>query len=153
MRWSGIGRGSGFSDHFPVAAKFVTVPDGRADRWIALRSASVEQPDSGEPPEDRIRQHRPRKVALAADKLPAGASFRSPAYLGKIVRVEGIVASGARLAVEFLGETYDVFSHDEALRKKLRNDFKAGDRVRFYGELGQYRGRWQFVIQDASWVK
>ena len=34
----GIGRGSGFSDHFPVAA--VTVPDGRADRWIALRSIS-----------------------------------------------------------------------------------------------------------------
>jgi len=55
--------------------------------------------------------------------------------------------------VEFLGETYDVWSYDEALRNKLREEHKAGDTPRFYGELNQYRERWQFVIHDASWVK
>ncbi len=154
VRWSGSGPGgSGFSDHFPVSAKFVTVPDGRADRWIALRDASVEQQDSGAPVKIGYGGIDLEKVALIAEKLPAGASLRRPSNLGKIVRVDGIVAPGTRLAVDFLGETYDVFSHDEALRKKLRGDFKAGDRVRFYGELGQYRARWQFVVQDASWVK
>jgi hypothetical protein len=46
-----------------------------------------------------------------------------------------------------------VFSHDAHFRKKLRAEFQAGQTVRFYGELGQYRERWQFVIQDPSWVR
>ena len=154
VRWSGTGpNGGGFSDHFPIAARFTTVTDGRTDRWLALRSPSADQPGDGAPVKIGYGALDLAKVALTADKLPAGASLRDAVNLGKIVRVEGVVAAGPRLAVEFHGETYDVFSHDEALRKKLRADFKAGERVRFYGELGQYRERWQFVIQDAAWVK
>jgi hypothetical protein len=63
------------------------------------------------------------------------------------------VLGGARLAVEFRGEVYDVWSFDEALRNKLRADYTEGATIRFYGELGQYRERWQLVIQDASWIK
>ena len=40
-----------------------------------------------------------------------------------------------------------------SLRSRLRASFKEGAPMRFFGELGQYRGRWQFVIHDASWVK
>ncbi len=84
--------------------------------------------------------------------LPSG-SLRIEANKGRILRVEGRVLPGNRLAVEFRGESFDVFSFDAALREKLRADFRAGDTLRFYGELGQYRDRWQFIIQDASWVK
>ena len=68
---------------------------------------------------------------------------------------QGLLVAGAddRLAVEFLGETFDVWSYDEPLRARLRAEHKAGAPLRFYGELGQYRGRWQFVVRDASWVK
>jgi hypothetical protein len=52
-----------------------------------------------------------------------------------------------------MGETYDVYSHDPALLAKLREDHQAGDTLRFYGELGIFRERWQFVVQDPSWVK
>ena len=67
--------------------------------------------------------------------------------------MEGRVVGGTRLAVEFRGETYDVWSFDETLRNQLMADHPEGAALRFYGELGQYRERWQFVIQDASWVK
>ena len=65
----------------------------------------------------------------------------------------GRVARGSRLMVEFMGDTFDVWSFDEPLRNKLRADYKEGATLTFYGELGVYRDRWQFVIQDATWVK
>jgi hypothetical protein len=155
VRWAFEGpAGQGFSDHFPVAAKFVTVADNRADKYLALRRASAEGPADAAPvlTVDYAAMDL-AKVALTAAALPAGASLRADGYKGAIVRVEGVVAPGARLAVEFRGETYDVFSHDADLRKKLRADFQAGQSVRFYGELGRYKERWQFVIHDPSWVK
>jgi endonuclease/exonuclease/phosphatase family metal-dependent hydrolase len=154
VRWTFDGAtGGGFSDHFPVFARFVTVTDNRADRYLSLRNASVDK--GGPPPSTKIDHAKVdvEKVALTAKSLPAGASIRSDAYKGKIFRVEGKVVAGSRLAVEFLGETYDIWSYDEALRNKLRADFPEGATLRFYGELGQFRGRWQFVVQDAAWVK
>lgn len=158
-RWTNEGpAGGGFSDHFPVAAKFVTVADERTDRYVSLRNASVER--GGPAPSAKIDYAKvdvekvaARVGAQGAGALPAGTSIRTEANKGKIFRVEGRVAPGARLAVEFAGDVYDVWSYDAALREKLRAEFKEGATMKFYGELGQYRGRWQFVVQDPSWVK
>jgi hypothetical protein len=153
LRWSGDGAaGSGFSDHFPIYAKFVTVTDGRADRYLPLRNASAESAVV-EPVKIGYAKIDVEKTAIRAAQVPADTSIRSDGYKGKIFRVEGVVAKPKRLGVEFLGETYDVWSYDEALRNKLREEHKSGDTLRFYGELNQYRERWQFVIHDASWVK
>ena len=153
LRWSGDGpAGSGFSDHFPIYAKFVTVPDGRADRYLPLRNASAETATAEVVKIDYAKIDL-EKTAIKAAQIPADTSIRSDAYKGKIFRVEGIVAKPKRLGVEFLGETYDIWSYDEALRNKLREEHKAGETLRFYGELNQFRERWQFVIHDASWVK
>ncbi len=153
-RWTFEGpAGGGFSDHFPVYAKFLTVADNRTDRWVALRRASVE---SAEPEEGRKVDFGAidlERVAVRAEQVPADTSLRSDAYRGKIVRVEGTVGPERRLSVSFLGEVYDVWSFDEGLREKLRERFRAGETVRFYGELGQFKERWQFVIPDESWVK
>lgn len=154
VRWSFDGAGgSGFSDHFPVVARFVTVRDGRADRYLNLQNASVEW--AGPPPDVKIgyAQIDLPRIAVKAQDVPSGQSIRTDAYRGKIFRVEGQVAGGNRLAVEFRGETYDVWSHDEALRNRLRAAHAEGATIRFYGELGRFRDRWQFVIQDPSWVK
>lgn len=153
LRWSGDGpAGSGFSDHFPIYAKFVTVTDGRADRYLPLRNASAETA-TVEPVKIDYAKIDLEKTAIRVPQIPPDTSIRSDAYKGKLFRVEGTVAKPKRLGVEFLGETYDVWSYDEALRNKLREEHKAGDKLSFYGELNQYRERWQFVIHDASWVK
>ena len=155
VRWTFEGpAGRGFSDHFPVAAKFVTVAENRPDRYLPLRNASADR-GTGPAVANKIDYTKVdlEKVALYPEKLPAGTNLRADLFKGKIVRVDGKVARGTRLAVEFRGETYDVFSFDEAFRKKLREEFKAGEPMRFYGELGQYRERWQFILRDPSWVK
>lgn len=154
VRWSFAGPGgAGFSDHFPVYAKFITVPDNRTDRYLPLRDASVER--GGTSPNSRIDYSKidVEKVALSFEKLPAGANVRTADYKGKIFRVEGTVHHGKRLAVDFRGDVYDVWSFDAKLRDKLRAAHKAGAPIRFYGELSQYKERWQFVIHDESWVK
>ena len=87
------------------------------------------------------------------DQIPEGSSLRQEALIGKIVRVEGKVAAGSRLKVVLRNDVYDIWSFDSKLRKKLRNDYEKDDTMRFYGELGLYKGRWQFIVRDASWVK
>jgi hypothetical protein len=154
VRWSGDGpAGSGFSDHFPLVARFTTVPDNRTDRYLALRQPGAERP--GPPPSTKIDFSRIdlEKTAVKPESLAAGTSILTEDNKGKLFRVVGTVAAGSRLAVEFRGETIDIWTFDEALRNRLRAEHKAGDTIRFYGELGTFRGRWQFVIQDPAWVK
>lgn len=152
LRWSGAGpAGSGFSDHFPIYARFTTVADNRPDRYLPYKPSAVAESDAAVKVDHR--QLDLAKVALRSEQIPAGTSIRTPAYFGKIFRVEGKVGEGKRLTVEFRGETYDVWSFEEPLRTKLRAAHPAGDAIRFYGELGQYKERWQFIIRDESWVK
>jgi endonuclease/exonuclease/phosphatase family metal-dependent hydrolase len=154
LRWTFDGAaGAGFSDHFPIAARFVTVTEGRKDRYLALRNASEGKTSAAARKTIDYAKTDLQRVAVQLDAIPAGASIRTADFKGKIFRVEGKVLGGARLAVEFRGEVYDVWSFDEALRNKLRADYPEGATIRFYGELGQYRERWQLVIQDASWIK
>lgn len=154
LRWSFAGpAGSGFSDHFPVSARFRTVEDGRTDRKLTLVNPSKEDPAAA--PGTRVDYATVdlAQVAIRPESLPARVDLREEARKGGIFRVEGRIAPGGRLAIEFRGQTYDVWSHDAALRERLRASLRAGDTFRFYGELGTYRDRWQFVIQHPSWVQ
>lgn len=153
VRWSFEGPdGSGFSDHFPVYAKFITVSDNRPDRYLPLNKAST---DSGLASVNRVEFDKVdlEKVAVKMADLPRDTSLRTGDYTGKIIRVEGKVGSGKGLTVEVRGDIYDIWSFDKELRAKLRKEFKANTEVRFYGELNQYKGRWQFIVRDQAWVK
>jgi hypothetical protein len=153
VRWSFAGpAGSGFSDHFPIYAKFITVKDNRTDRYLPLRNASSE---SGLASANRIDFSKVdlEKVAVKVSDLPPGVALRDGEYVGKIMRVEGRIGPGKGLTVEVRGDLYDIFSFEKELRDRLRKEYAAGAEIRFYGELNQYRGRWQFIIRDGSWVK
>ena len=149
VRWSSSGSaGSGFSDHFPIFARFQTVEEGSRDHWLELR-----HPADGSAPSEPLHVSMPKP-----DKLPEfitppeKADLRDGSFNGKIMLVKGRVAEGRRLAVEFRSEKYEVYAPDPELGKKLRDAWGPDTEVRFYGELGQYRGRWQFIIRDAAWI-
>ena len=102
LRWTFDGpAGGGFSDHFPVSARFTTVSEGRRDRWLALKDAS-----DGASTGEAFKAVDHAKIdlegrALRLETLPAGARLQQDEFKGKIVRVDGRVAAGSRLAVEF----------------------------------------------------
>ncbi len=153
VRWSAAGlAGFGFSDHFPIYAKFVTVPDNRTDRYLPLPNASVDTGLNSSVKVDLGRVNL-QEIAIELARLPADTNLRDGSQMGRIFRVEGKVGPGENLTVEVRGELYDLWSFERALRDRLRAEYAAGQNIRFYGELGQHRGRWQFIIRDASWVE
>jgi hypothetical protein len=151
IRWSFDGPGgAGFSDHLPIYARFQTVRDNDAERYIPVHPRIEETVASSE---NAAGTTDVATRALPPEKVPAGAALQSPEFVGKIVHVDGKVGEGTRLTVIFQGAEYDVWSYDASLRKRLRATHRAGEPIRFYGEVGLYKGHWQFVVRDENWVK
>jgi endonuclease/exonuclease/phosphatase family metal-dependent hydrolase len=144
VRWQSVGGGSGYSDHFPVAAQFRVVAQSDTVEWLPLSNPSrtAVGPAAGVP----VRL--PLENAVALDALPKDEEFRTTANLGRFFRVVGRVVNDRpyRVAVRGLSVEINVWIHDPAVRQAFFARHKVGDRVEFVGELGQYRGEWQFVI-------
>ena len=72
--------------------------------------------------------------------------------MGEIFLVEGVASWGRSAEVEVAGRAYLLHSFDPSLKRALRR-IPRGSSVRLVGELGAYRGRLQFVVQDRSWLE
>ena len=145
--------GSGFSDHFPLYARFRTVADGRTDRWMPLVKPSTDETST------TLKVDYARvdlfSTAIKPSELPANADIRDGTYTGKIfyISAKGYTNDKGHVKVMVKNQEYDVFSHQKEIRDELRNQAKEGKNLRFYGELGIYKGNWQFVVQGKEWVK
>ena len=151
IRWDGGGpAGAGFSDHLPIFAHFTTVPDGRKDRWLALARPSETDIDRAV---RRVSyaQVKPETTAVDLATLPASAQLRDGRWSGKLFRVIGESVPDRHPRVRVRGEEYEVYGVDDATRDRLYTQRESG-RLSFYGELGTFKGRWQFVVRDPSWV-
>ena len=150
-RWNGkvAPAGTGFSDHYPIVANFVTIEKDAAG-WMKLSHSS-----DGQTPTAPVRIVAPltELMASARDANAPGINLRDGSSTGSIFLVKGRVSGTQPLVVELAnGETYEIYSPDRTLRDSLRTSMGSGSPVRFYGELGQFKGRWQFVIKDAAWL-
>ncbi len=151
LRWdAGGGSGSGFSDHLPVLARFKVVSDNRADRWLSLQ-----RPSKGETRAQPIRVSYAavdaHSTAIDPATLPAGANLRDGTWSGKLFRIEAPVVPDRHPRVRVRGEEYEVYGVDDAIRDQLHAQRRSGE-MRFLGELGTFKGRWQFVVKDVKWV-
>lgn len=145
--------GSGFSDHFPLYARFRTVEDNRPDRWMPLTS-----PSTGESGAVRKVDYAPVDLfanAIKVSELPAGADIRDGTYNGKIFYIsqKGYLNDKGHVKVKIRDLEYDVFSHRKEIRDDLRDRVRDDRNLRFYGELGTYRENWQFLVHGKEWVK
>lgn len=139
--------GAGFSDHFPIYARFTTVADNQPGKFMPLhRVAGVDDDSSAGSNADF------KTTAITGDKIPAGADLRDGTWSGKLFFVEGKAVENRYSKVSAFGDVYDVYSPDKGIRDALAAQ-KAGGKYKFYGELGQYKNRWQFVVQSMEWVK
>ncbi|HRE82434.1 MAG TPA: hypothetical protein PLN52_15415, partial [Opitutaceae bacterium] len=91
--------------------------------------------------------------ALKVSSLADLAVLRDGSMNGKVVRVEGTVGEGNRITVVVKGILWDVWIPEPNLRTKVRTAWKQGDRVSFYGVVGQFKGQWQFTVQREEWLK
>ena len=155
VRWSAEGEGGrGFSDHFPIYARFQTVEDNQPGKFAPLvRESGREDADEAKAHKvDLSKTDFASAVALA--DLPPGANLRDGTWTGKLFRVDAKALDERLLKIEVRGETYDVFGPRKEIRDRLyaQRRENAG-RLVFYGELGTYKGNWQFLVKSEEWVR
>lgn len=145
-RWTNAGRGAGFSDHFPIAARFRTVEDGDTAKRLVL-----DQPGKDDAPSE------PLETGIDDLAIGRAAAFKPEyakdpaAHIGEIFRANGKIVSLRPLSVEVAGAKYLLHSHDGDLRQKLRSYPKEGE-IEFVGEFALHRGQLQFIIEEDDWI-
>lgn len=148
--------GQGFSDHFPIYARFVTVDDNQPGKFFPLsREAAGHEDDDDDGRANKIDLSKTDFAsAVVASKLPASAKLRDGTWTGKLFRVEAKALDERFLRVEVNGEIYDVYGPRKDIRELLyaQRRENAGT-LSFYGELGTYKGTWQFLVKFKEWVK
>jgi len=156
--WSFFGRGgTGYSDHLPVVARLVTGP--RSAR-LGARLPGAQAAGGGVL---RVDYAGARKGA-PAPVVPEDAEARA-GWLrvneGRVYRVDGRVVSMGPPRVVLAGGaegengpelSFGVFAPPPELRGRLEA-WREGEAVTFFGELDFWRGRPQFLVQDASWLE
>ncbi|MFA6959342.1 MAG: endonuclease/exonuclease/phosphatase family protein [Opitutaceae bacterium] len=155
VRWSSEGAGGhGFSDHFPIYARFRTVDDNQPGKFMPLVRDSGKDDDSGPATSKVDLSKTDFASAVVLADLPAGTQLRDGTWTGKLFRVDAKALDDRLLRVEFNGETYDVYGPRKEIRDRLyaQRRTKAGQ-LAFYGELGTYKGSWQFLVKSEEWVK
>lgn len=154
-RWSRGKVPVGFSDHFPIYAQFQVVGTHDKDKWLPLTRPS--ETEDGPAAAVAVETAPVDLLAHAVrfDQLPAGANIRDGSYNGRVFLIEapGRVNERGHVKVTLGGEEYDVFSQQKEVRDEVRKRARSQPMVCFYGELGTYRGNWQFIIHGKEWLR
>jgi endonuclease/exonuclease/phosphatase family metal-dependent hydrolase len=145
VRWTFAGGGRGYSDHFPIVARFRAGPNVRP---MTLKNPS-RTPDG---PAAAVPVMLPLDRAIDLARWPRGREFRTEENLGEYFRTHATVTSAKPLKVRLDGSGIEivVWIHDRAKREAFIARHAVGAPVSFVGELGQFRGEWQLVIPAST---
>lgn len=147
-RWSNLGDGAGFSDHFPVAFRARVTDEGD-------KAKRLQPSEPGMPPKDAD----PLSVGfdrLKASELPefnAEVSADLDQHTGELFRVKGKISSRRPLSIEVGDREYTLWSPDrESKALQPLRKLPDGSQVQLIGLLSAHRGKPQFLVEDASWI-
>jgi len=152
-RWSRGKRPGGFSDHFPIIARFQVADENAKGKWMTLRAPStLEQGPAGTL--RLISSVDLFKKAVKPSAEPDNADFRDGTYDGKVFFIEAPATVNEKgfVSITLNGLEYDIFTQNKELRERIRDMARSKSAIRFYGQLGTYRGRWQFVLHGTEWL-
>jgi endonuclease/exonuclease/phosphatase family metal-dependent hydrolase len=152
FRWSSAGtKGAGYSDHLPVYAHFRTLAQNRPEQWMKLENPSSEDMSTSARKVDYSGVDL--NLAIDIEALPASTDLRDGSWSGRFFKIEGEIIPGQDLKVRVMGKIFDIYAPNRDVKDLLMAQAVKGKRLAFYGELGTYRGNWQFVVNDARWVR
>ena len=146
-RWTNYGPGWGASDHFPVMATFRVGGASKIGSSSAAQS-SVPQAQALKVGYDKIDRSKLRNASVLKDANPEEMAKA----MGEIFLVQGTISKVRPLELEVEGKPYLLHSFDKNLNTSIRL-FTKGTQVKILGQLGLFKGKLQFVVQDPSWIK
>lgn len=141
-RWSSVFDGSGYSDHLPVSMKF-RIADPNAtytdfsenddQAWRAIK----------------VQYHLPKSY-YTEEEFTAGDPRENPKFYDEYVNANATVTPNYDFVVD--GITYDVYSPTFRLDEVLKEIAGTDIIINFYGRFTQFRGHWQFVVEDICFL-
>ena len=156
VRWSREGTGGrGYSDHFPLTARFQTVSDRQPGKFIPLTREAAGHEQDEDATALKVNQAKSDfAAALELTQLPAEVDLRDGTWTGKWFHVKAKALDDRLLRIEVRGQVYDVYGPRKEIRERLYAQRRENDgTLHFYGELGTFKGTWQFVVKSSEWVK
>ncbi len=145
--------GGGFSDHFPIYARFRTVDTKNPTEFVQLVNPGKESPEDVQPLVINFKDVKSIQP-LKAEALALVSENELPEYYGQIFEFKGkIFGKNAKKESEIkIGEhTVVLFSHDAKFRKRLYV-MKPNADVHCYGQLGEHGGKKQLVLLEPEWL-
>ncbi len=150
FRWMAVGEGAGYSDHFPVIARFQTVAEP-GDGFVHLENPSRVRNGPDQQPKGKTAPLDPSQV-IDLMTFETLENFSQAKNLGKLVKAKGTVRDGRRVMLETGIGAIEVWIPDADYRERFKQAFgPEGKEVEFVGLIGWYRGRWQIELADPSW--
>jgi endonuclease/exonuclease/phosphatase family metal-dependent hydrolase len=147
LSWTNYGGGSGFSDHLPIYARFRVVETDEAGPMPVDRPTN--EAFSAERPRVELERFE-RRTVPPATVLGALSPAECAERMGELFLVEGTLVGSRPARLRFGDLELEVYSPVRELRDRLGR-LQAGQTVRFFADLGDWRGQLQFVIRDPSW--
>lgn len=147
-RWTNAAGGIGYSDHFPLSMRINVLPEG--DALIELDTPGVEntpdwRPISVQTPMPDAADIRKMNPSTAADYLNAE-------YYDQFFEVTGTLrADDNKLLVGDVA--FDLYSPTFRVPQVLGSRIATGETITFVGRLSNFRNRWQFIIDDRSFIR
>lgn len=145
--WTNYGPGAGASDHFPVVATF------RVGNSPGTTAGA--KPKSSEPQKEAVKvgyDSVDRSKLRNAFVLKGASEEEIARAIGEFFVVEGTITRKKPVLIHVDGKEYALYSYDENLRKVF-STFEKGQNRKLVGELGLFKGKLQFIVQDPSWLK
>lgn len=152
ISWNSIdGHSGGFSDHLPVVAQFKRVRENSPDRYLTLTNPGTNDAPKILRPIDwaSATTAKPRLVK----SLGSDAEIKSIDNIGQTFLVEATVSKNFPFAIKIFNEDFTVWAYNEKFRVSIYNRYPIGKPMVFLGELGVYKGKWQFIVRDPSWLE
>jgi hypothetical protein len=138
-RWSSANDGSGYSDHLPVAMQFRVAGDVRPTWDFSVTDDSLWKPVE-------VTFSKPVDV-ITMEEFTAVDPTAEPSFFDEYVYLQASVVDDREVLVE--GRSFQIYTPSFRFNEVV----KAGDEIRFYGRFSQYRGNWQFIIEDKEFIE
>lgn len=141
-RWSSTFSGSGYSDHLPVSMRF-KISDGMEVPINSMADETEWQPIP-------VSYSVPTEF-LAEAEFGACDPTTNPDFFNEYFYLTGTVTDDYDFIVN--GTTYDVYTPAFRLNEVLSEIKGTNTEINFYGRFSQFRGNWQFVVEDPSFIE
>jgi len=148
-RWHSFDSGGGYSDHLPISMKFTITDADDPERKLTLESPGYNDDDKWEPIPIRYMMPDPGDVIMPGTY--GSSSLRTAENFNKLMYITSAISGGFEVTVN--GETYGLYSPTFNVRNEFAGLAGSGEQISFIGRLGTFRGQWQFVIEDITYIE